>query len=144
MLALLGAWVVQMIWPVALWAGVGGWLRVVGVVLLCLGVSLDLAAMHAMHRARTNVLPHRGAQHLVTTGVFAFSRNPIYFGNTLALVGVALALRLPWLLVTTLIVAVLVDRLAIRREERHLSARFGAAFTDYARRVPRWLGIRRV
>jgi len=42
-----------------------------------------------------------------------------------------------------LIAAVLVDRLAIRREERHLAARFGPAFADYARRVPRWIGRRR-
>lgn len=144
--ALLAAWVLEMIWStssLALWADGGAWLRAVGIALLCLGVGLDLGSMLAMHRAHTNVLPHRGAQHLVTTGVFAFSRNPIYLGNTLALAGIALALSLPWLLMTTLLVAVLVDRLAIRREERHLSARFGPAFTDYARRVPRWIGLRR-
>lgn len=144
--AVLLAWVLEAIWPASTfvpWAGERVWLRAVGVVLACLGVGLDLAAMHAMRRARTNVLPHRGAQHLVTSGVFAFSRNPIYLGNTLALAGVALVLVLPWLLVTTLMVAVLVDRLAIRREERHLAARFGAAYADYAGRVPRWIGFRR-
>lgn len=144
--AVLAAWALEAIWSTssfALWVGWAAWLRAVGIVLICVGMGLDLAAMRAMHRVRTNVLPHRGAQHLVTSGVFAFSRNPIYLGNTFALAGVALALVLPWLLVTTLMVAVLVDRLAIRREERHLAARFGAAYADYAGRVPRWIGFRR-
>lgn len=144
--AVLAAWALETIWPLsppALWSGAIVCLRAVGIVLACVGAGLDLAAMVAMHRARTNVMPHRGAQHLVTDGVFAFSRNPIYLGNTLALAGIALALRLPWLLLMGLIAAVLVDRLAIRREERHLAARFGPAFADYARRVPRWIGRRR-
>ncbi len=141
--ALLAAWALEAIWPTSSLAPWGGaWRRAAGIVLICVGVSLDLAAMHAMRRLKTNVLPHRGAQHLVTTGVFAFSRNPIYLGNTFALAGVALALALPWLLVTTLVAAVVVDRLAIRREEQHLSARFGPAFHDYVRRVPRWIGVR--
>lgn len=141
--ALLAAWALATIWPASpplAWEGATIWLRVIGIVLICAGVGFDLAAMHAMRRAQTNVLPHRGAQHLVTSGAFAWSRNPIYLGNTVALAGIALALGWPWLLLTTLIVAVLVDRLAIRREERHLLARFGAAYAEYARRVPRWIG----
>lgn len=141
---LLAAWGLQTLWPGgALLAGLGMWPRVVGVVLALAGVGLDLAAMRAMHRAKTNVLPHRGAQHLVTEGVFAFSRNPIYLGNALLMIGVALVVHWPWLLVGALLSAALVDRLAIRREERHLSARFGDAFANYTRRVPRWIGWRR-
>lgn len=139
--ALLAAWALETLWPAAtLFASTGSWLRVIGVVSVLAGIALDLAAMLAMRRLHTNVLPHRGAQRLVTDGVFAFSRNPIYLGNTLLLMGLALALHWPWLLACALVSAVLVDRVAIRREERHLSARFGQAFTDYATRVPRWIG----
>ncbi len=142
--AVLAAWALHTLWPLsplAAWSSARVWLRAVGIVLVILGAGLDLAAMVAMHRAPTNVMPHRGAQHLVTDGVFAFSRNPIYLGNTLVLAGFALALLLPWLLLVTLITALLVDRLAIRREERHLAARFGADYADYTRRVPRWIGL---
>lgn len=117
-------------------------LRVTGVLMVCLGLGLDLAAMHAMRHSRTNILPHRGADHLVTGGVFAFSRNPIYLGNTVLLAGLASALAWPWLMTTTACAVVLVEHLAIRREERHLSVRFGPAFTEYAQRVPRWFGFR--
>lgn len=142
--AVLAAWGLETILAAdALFAGATPWLRALGVAMACLGLGFDLAAMRAMRRARTNVLPHRGADRLVTGGVFALSRNPIYLGNTVLLIGLALALAWPWLLATTAAAVVLVDRLAIRREERHLSARFGPAFADYARRVPRWFGFPR-
>ncbi len=141
--AVLAAWALQASWPVAVpldWTG--RWLRFTGATIAFAGLALDLAAMFAMRQARTNVLPHRAADQLVTSGVFAYSRNPIYLGNTLLLSGLALALVWPWLLATALVAAVLVHHLAIRREERHLSARFGAAFVEYAQRVPRWFGFR--
>lgn len=139
--ALLAAWGLQTLWPCGAWfADIATWLRVPGVVLALAGIALDVAAMRMMHRAQTNVLPHRGAQHLVTDGVFAISRNPIYLGNALLMTGVALAMHWPWLLACALLAAALVEWLAIRREERHLAARFGDAFADYTRRVPRWIG----
>lgn len=138
---MLVAWGLNAIWPATgPFARIDTWLRALGTAVAAAGIGLDLAAMLAMRRAQTNVLPHRGADHLVTGGVFAISRNPIYLGNTLLLVGLALALVWPWLVVTALLAAVLVDRLAIRREEEHLSVRFGPAFADYVRHVPRWIG----
>ena len=126
-----------------LFESISVWLRVTSVLIACLGLGLDLAAMHAMRHSRTNILPHRGTDHLVSDGVFAFSRNPIYLGNTVLLAGLALTLAWPWLLATTAVAVavVLVDHLAIRREERHLTACFGPAFTQYAQRVPRWFGF---
>lgn len=119
------------------------WLRIAGAAIAAGGTALDVAAMLAMRRARTNILPHRGADRLLTDGVFALTRNPIYVGNTLLLSGVGVALPSAWMVAGALLAALLVDRLAIRREERHLSARFGRAYADYVARVPRWIGIRR-
>ena len=119
------------------------WLRIAGAAIVATGIALDVAAMLAMRRARTNILPHRGADRLVTDGVFALTRNPIYVGNTLLLAGVGAALSSAWMVAGALLAALLVDRLAIRREERHLSARFGQEYADYVARVPRWIGIRR-
>ena len=91
-------------------------------------------------RARANILPHRAATALVTRGPFAFSRNPIYLGNTLMMAGVGLAVGNPWFIATGLAAALLVERLAIRREEQYLDARFGQAWRDYCARVGRGFG----
>ncbi len=112
-----------------------------GVLLAGLGLALDVAAMVMMYRARTNILPHRAADKLLTSGVFALTRNPIYLGNTLLLAGFALFTAAVWLILATMIAAFAVDRLAIRREELHLAVRFGDAFQAYVQTTPRWLSV---
>lgn len=117
----------------------GGIARGFGVGVMLAGVGLDIAAMVTMHRARANILPHRAATALVTNGPFALTRNPIYLGNTLLLGGAGLAFDNAWFLAGALVAAQWVTTLAIRREEAHLAAKFGAAWQAYARRTPRWL-----
>ena len=124
-------------WPVLLPPTVT---RGVGAVMVIAGLSLDLWALATLHRARTNILPHRPAERLVTHGPFALSRNPIYVGYTLLTAGLGLVLSNPWLMAAAVIAALATDRLAARREESHLAARFGEAFIAYAARVPRWIG----
>jgi protein-S-isoprenylcysteine O-methyltransferase Ste14 len=114
--------------------------RSLGWTALLAGLCLDLAAMRTMSRQRANILPHRPATALVTTGPFAWSRNPIYLGNTIAMTGAALAFANLWFLPAALLAAVAVTRLAIRREEAHLAARFGAAWEAYSQRTARWFG----
>jgi protein-S-isoprenylcysteine O-methyltransferase Ste14 len=121
------------------------WLRApawtaLGWLVLLAGLALDIAAMVTMSRQRANILPHRAATALVTSGPFAWSRNPIYLGNTIAMTGAALAFANPWFLPAALLAAVAVTRLAILREEAHLAARFGAAWDAYREQTPRWVG----
>jgi protein-S-isoprenylcysteine O-methyltransferase Ste14 len=110
-----------------------GWLLVVA------GVWLDLWSIVTMRRARTNILPHRGASVLVTWGPFKLTRNPIYLANTILLVGLGVVLENYWFIVVMIVANVFVDRLAIRREEIHLAARFGQSWRDYSSRTPRWI-----
>ena len=113
--------------------------RGLGWALIAAGIGLWSWAHDAFKRAGTTVLPHRPSAALVTTGPFAFSRNPIYLGISLALVGVALVLnKLAFLLVVPVFMG-LVWGLAIRREERYLLNRFGDEWADYADRVRRWV-----
>jgi protein-S-isoprenylcysteine O-methyltransferase Ste14 len=106
---------------------------------IALGLGLDLWAMATMMRARTNIWPNRAAGRLVTRGPFAISRNPIYLGNTMLMLGIGLAFNALWLLPLGLCAAALVERLAIRREEAHLALLFGPKWVAYARATARWL-----
>lgn len=75
---------------------------------------------------------------LVVTGPFAFRRNPMYAGTVLANLAVAFAMNaLAILLTSTLLFAALRFGI-VRREEADLARRFGPAWDDYRRRVPRW------
>lgn len=74
---------------------------------------------------------------LVTAGMHARSRHPMYVGVTLVQLGVSGILRSTWMLASCVLSALLLHRTALR-EERWLRARFGAEYDAYAVRVPRY------
>jgi protein-S-isoprenylcysteine O-methyltransferase Ste14 len=110
-----------------------------GLALIICGTLIDAAAALALRRHGTNVMPNAGTQVLATAGIYGLSRNPIYLGNTIALLGIALALRWGWLLLLVPVTVAAISALAIAREERHLELRFGDAYRDYKARVRRWI-----
>jgi protein-S-isoprenylcysteine O-methyltransferase Ste14 len=115
-------------------------LSLVGLVLIAIAVAVDMAAMRAFRRHQTTILPTRGASHLITSGAFRHSRNPIYLGNTLLVFGAGLLFGIAWLLPAAFVAAALTQKLAIEREEKHLASRFGEEWDAYAARTPRWIG----
>jgi len=117
----------------ATYASRAGW------VLVATALLIDLAAMFTMWRHKTQILPHKAADNLVTSGPFAFSRNPIYVGNTLLIFGIGLISSEPWLVLLAVPASFAVQKLAVEREERHMAALFGAAWVSYTKRVRRWL-----
>ena len=110
-----------------------------GAFILLAGGFLDLWAMATMWRAKTNILPNRPAQTLVTSGPFRFTRNPIYLGNTIAMLGLSVYLNNGWFSLLGIGAAVAVDYLAIHREEAHLAMRFREAWLAYSASTARWL-----
>jgi protein-S-isoprenylcysteine O-methyltransferase Ste14 len=75
-------------------------------------------------------------ERLATAGPYAHTRNPLYFGSTLIAAGFALC-SASWILAALVLVYFLVFYLTVMRtEELELRALYGAAFEDYARRVP--------
>ena len=106
-----------------------------------LGLALAGAGARTVSRAKTTLNPIRPdtSTALATSGIYAYTRNPIYLGNTLLLIGFAIALRWGWLAIAAPITVLAVTMLAIQREEKHLAARFADAWRAYAARVRRWI-----
>jgi protein-S-isoprenylcysteine O-methyltransferase Ste14 len=114
-------------------------LSVLGWLMIAAFAALNISAIRAMRRAGTTVRPDRGTDHLVTDGAFAFTRNPLYVAGTGLVLGIGLVSGIVWCLLLAVVAAFAVQKLAIEREERHLQARFGETYMDYARRVRRWI-----
>ena len=110
-----------------------GWLMVAAV------VAIDVTAMRTLMAAKTTIMPHRASANLVTGGPFALTRNPIYLANTMLVVAIGLIAGAIWFLVAAPAAAFLTQKLSIGPEERHLEARFGKKYRDYAKRVRRWI-----
>lgn len=111
-----------------------------GAALITVGVALVVLARRAFAQRGQPTDPGRSTSALVTTGVFAVSRNPLYLGGVCVLVGTALALNLPWVLMLLLPALVACHYVLIVPEERYLVAKFGADYHAYAATVYRWLG----
>ena len=112
---------------------------VVGFIAVAGGAALSLTGVATVVRHDTTVVPHHPVSELVTSGVYRLSRNPMYTGLAVAYVGGMLLTGTWWPLVTLVPALLLVRRLVIDPEERYLTARFGAAYAEYRRRVRRWL-----
>jgi len=105
------------------------------------GVAIDLISLFYFVRARTTVNPLNPEKTsvLVTSGLYRFSRNPMYLGMLLWLLALCLYLNnIAGLLVAAAFVAY-INRFQIRPEERALQQQFGEAYERYQQQVPRWL-----
>ena len=114
----------------------GPWLIWAGGALAALGVAVLLTAHRTFQRAETTVHTFHEPGEMVTDGLFAYSRNPMYLGFLTALLGVALALRDPLALLGPAVFWAAAQFWYIPFEERAAEARFGEA---YRRRVRQWL-----
>lgn len=112
---------------------------VVGGALVLAGMSVSgWAALHFMLE-RTSLIPRTRPNRLVTTGMYRFSRNPIYLADTAILLGLILYWDALLCLPFVPLYMKVIELRFIRREEAVLRDHFGAAFDAYAARVRRWL-----
>jgi len=117
------------------------WVTPVAAGLLAAGVIIIATAILTLRRARTTVSPTRPdkSRALVTTGVFAVTRNPIYLGATLILLAYATYLWLPQSFVAVPVFAAWIHHFQILPEERALRQLFGDRLDDYMRQTRRWV-----
>jgi protein-S-isoprenylcysteine O-methyltransferase Ste14 len=100
---------------------------------------MNLLADQAFKKHSTTVKPFEESTELVTSGVFSITRNPMYLGMTLILLGIATMLGSATAFLVVPLLAVLLDRIFISPEEEMLDETFGQQFRQYRGRVRRWL-----
>ena len=112
--------------------------------LMGLAVLPALGAFIQFRRARTTINPHHPERSaaLVTRGVYAWTRNPMYLSLWLVLIGWAVRLGSLGALLCALPFAPLLTRVQIRAEEQALGRHFTGEYERYCRHVHRWFGRR--
>lgn len=117
------------------------WRTPLAIGLVILGIALALAGVLAFRKAKTTVNPLKpeATSAVVATGIYRFTRNPMYLGMLVVLVGwaVFLANGISFLLLPLFVLYM--DRFQIGPEERVLSGHFGSEFDNYMKSVRRWL-----
>ena len=113
--------IIDLVAPLALFEDAVRW--VAAAVAVVLGLVLAAGGMTLFHRAGTNVQTHMPSTAVVTTGLYRFSRNPIYLGLAALYVGLAFAANSGWALILLFPLMVVMRHGVVAREERYLEAR---------------------
>ena len=114
-------------------------LRYIGLAMTFVGFLLGFGAFIEFRKAHTTLDPHGSVKQLVTSGIYRFTRNPIYLGFLLMVIGLPLNSGLYWGIVLAPFYILMMNRLIIQHEESYLERKFGKAYTSYTSRVRRWL-----
>lgn len=117
-------------------------LRLAGFAVGLLGDGIFLAAVLCMKDSWRAGIPENDRTSIVTTGIYAVSRNPAFLGFDLMYLGVLLLFCNPLTAALSIFAAVMLH-LQILQEERYLPTVFGAEYAAYRRRVRRYFGRRR-
>ena len=113
--------------------------RIIGGGVSVLGLLLSVKGAGLFRRAGTTIMTFDTPDRLVTTGLFAWSRNPMYLGFAICALGGAVALGAVSALVVAVLFSITLDRWYVRFEEAMMRKTFGAEFDAYCSRVRRWL-----
>ncbi|HEY8666142.1 MAG TPA: isoprenylcysteine carboxylmethyltransferase family protein [Tepidisphaeraceae bacterium] len=113
--------------------------NLLGIVPIIAGILSGLLGIRQFLKVHTNILPFRDADKLVTQGPYHLTRNPMYLGLALALLGAWALLGALTPLIGIVIFIVVADRWYIRFEERMLRQKFGPAFEDFCASTRRWI-----
>lgn len=111
----------------------------VGIALAVIGIALTIGAAGQFSRRKTNINTFLKPDHLITDGLFQYSRNPMYLGFACVLLGVALALDNVVGIAIAVAFVVIADRWYIRFEEVVMADTFGEAYAAYRKSTRRWL-----
>lgn len=110
-----------------------------GLLFMAAGFTMAIVSAGAFVRAGTPVVPFRETTALVKTGFFRFTRNPMYLGMVLVLLGVNVLLGSLSPFVFLPLFIWIIQRRFIDHEEKLLEQKFGPDYIQYKKRVRRWL-----
>jgi len=111
----------------------------VGIITVLFGITMAAISAGMFRRAGTGIEPFDEATTLVTIGFYRFSRNPMYMGMFLMLLGVAFLMGTVGALLPVPVFVLIIRNNFVLGEERFLEAAFGRHYLDYKSEVRRWV-----
>jgi protein-S-isoprenylcysteine O-methyltransferase Ste14 len=113
--------------------------EVLGIGLVLAGLAISFAGAGLFMRKGTAIIPYKPASALVTSGIYGWTRNPMYLGMALSYLGFAALFNSLASLVLLPLVLMTVHTQVIAREEAYLERAFGADYLAYKKRVRAWI-----
>ena len=112
---------------------------IAGGLVIVAGLALMATAFGLFRSTGQDPKPWEMTPEIISTGIYRFTRNPMYVSMGLLQAGVGLALASTWVIILVPVSWVVIYWIAIRHEEAYLEKKFGSVYLDYKASVRRWL-----
>lgn len=103
------------------------------------GIVLIASALRLFRASGQDPKPWEATPEIIATGIYAYTRNPMYLGMGLLQAGIGCGLDNGWIVALVPVSWLVIYTIAIRHEEAYLTRKFGSAYLDYTKSVRRWL-----
>ncbi len=113
--------------------------KMTAIVIGVVGILVFISAGRMFRADKQNVSVHTKTKNIYQSGIYAYSRNPIYLGALLMVIGCGIYFNKPWILIMQVPLVLFMNKYVIGREEAYLERKFGDEYLDYKKKVRRWI-----
>lgn len=137
LLLTLAAFGIHYLYPISI--GIPFIARLAGLLITIAAIAVIIYINRLFAQAETNIAPWKPTTTIMTTGIYAYSRNPIYFLFCITSVGFGVIADSVWVVASFIPSVIWVYLAAIKKEEAYLEQKFGEEYLRYKNRVRCWL-----
>ena len=110
-----------------------------GLGLVIIGIIFIIYTFNIFQKAETNIKPCEPTTNIITSGIYAWSRNPIYLAFNIFPIGLGMFFDNLWIFISFIPSSIIIYYIAIKKEEKYLEDKFGGEYLDYKNKVRRWI-----
>jgi protein-S-isoprenylcysteine O-methyltransferase Ste14 len=114
-------------------------IKMASIVPFVVGVLFFIFAVKIFRQNKQSPSVHATSVKIYQTGVYAYSRNPVYFGVSLVMFSIALFFDNAWMILMLFLILIVMTQLVIKKEEIYLEKKFGSEYLEYKKKVRRWI-----
>lgn len=111
-----------------------------GIIITLLGITSLILAANLFRKNKNPVNPSGSTQLIICTGIYKYTRNPMYLGLTIIFIGISTITNSWFSFVLLFPLLMVCQKGIIEREEKYLTRKFGNEYLDYQSKVRRWIG----
>ena len=126
-------------WLYPLSFGGDGMIKTVAIVLVVVGVLAFIMAGRMFAKNKQSPSVHASQPKIITSGIYGYTRNPIYLIATVWLGAAGLYVDNVWMVLMVIPMIIVINKLVIEKEEAYLESKFGDEYRDYKKKVRRWI-----
>ena len=137
LLVVAASWSLDYFYPLRL--GTSSAFLYAGILVFASGAIAAYLALQIFKQAKTNIEPWKPTRQIVSSGIYGYTRNPMYLAFCLGQIGIGLAVNSYWVLFGFIVLGFILYHIAIKKEEAYLENKFGEEYVNYKNAVRRWL-----